>query len=81
MAEKVTRNQRARAAGVPKWLRRYCASYSKAGLDGLLACHLQNPAETLDHGRDRALRIDKVWIDEAEEVSRRFAETEDGAPN
>ena len=57
MAEKVTRNQRARAAGVPKWLRRYCARYSKAGLDGLLACHLQNPADKLDHGRDRAERM------------------------
>ena len=54
MAEKLTRNDRARAAGVPKWLRRYCARYSKAGLDGLLACHLQNPAPMLDHGRDRA---------------------------
>ena len=40
----------------PKWLRRYCARYSKAGLDGLLACHLQNPALMMDHGRDRAAK-------------------------
>lgn len=50
---KLTRNQEARKAGIPKWLRRYNARYSKAGLDGLLACHLQNPAPMLDNARDR----------------------------
>ena len=55
--KKATRNYRARAAGVPKWLRQYNARYSKAGLDGLLACHLQNPAEKLDNGRDRAAAL------------------------
>ena len=51
-----TRNERARAAGVPKWLRRYQARYGRGGLDALLACHLQNPAPMLDNGRDRAAR-------------------------
>ena len=62
MPERLTRNKRARAAGVPKWLRRYCTRYSKAGLDGLIACHLQNPAPMLDHGRDRAARKGHGWI-------------------
>ena len=54
--KKQTRNDRAREAGIPRWLRRYNARYSKAGLDGLLACHLQNPAPMLDNARDRALK-------------------------
>ena len=62
MAEKLTRNDRARAAGVPKWLRRYCARYSKAGLDGLLACHLQNEAPMLNHGRDRAVAMQNAVL-------------------
>ena len=78
MAEKLTRNDKARAAGVPKWLRRYCARYSKAGLDGLIACHLQNPADKLDHGRDRA---DSRFLTVPPEVSVRVLEqdaAEDG---
>ena len=78
MAEKVTRNQRARAAGVPKWLRRYNARYSKDGLEGLLACHLQNPADKLDHGRDRG---DSRFLIVPPEVSIRVLErdaAEDG---
>ena len=56
MVDKLTRNAQARAAGISKWLRRYQARYGRGGVDAILACHLQNPAPTLDHGRDRAAR-------------------------
>jgi len=56
VADKLTRNAQARAAGVPKWLRRLNARYGRGGLDALLATHLQAPAPMLDNGRDRAER-------------------------
>ena len=49
-----TRNQRARAAGIPKSLRRYQKRYGTGGIDALVATHRQNKAPMLDHGRDRA---------------------------
>ena len=50
---KQTRNDLARAAGIPRWLRRYNTHYAQGGVEGIVACHLQNEADTLNHGRDR----------------------------
>mgnify|MGYP001582812355 CR=1 FL=1 len=53
---KETENDRARKFGIPKWLKQYNARYGRGGTEGILACHLQNPAPMLDNGRDRANR-------------------------
>jgi hypothetical protein len=60
MNKQPTKNEQARAAGVPKWLRQYNARYGRGGVTGIIAAHLQTPAQTLDHGRDRANRKDYV---------------------
>ena len=53
---KETENDRARKFGIPKWLKQYNARYGKGGVEGIVACHLQNEADTLNHGRDRAMK-------------------------
>jgi len=55
-ARKETENDRARKHGIPKWLKQYNARYGRGGIEGIVACHLQNEAPMLDHGRDRAAR-------------------------
>ena len=50
----MTENELARKHGIPKWLRRYHARYGKGGIRAIVTGHLQSPAPTLDHGRDRA---------------------------
>lgn len=56
----MTENQLARKYGIPKWLRQYHTRYAKTknrGIEYLLATHRQNPALTLNHGRDRTTRL------------------------
>lgn len=63
---KLTENQKARAAGITKQQKQYVTRYGKGGVEGLAACHLQNPAPTLDeHARVRT----------AERVARRVVLT------
>ena len=56
-----TENDRARKHGVPKWLKQYNAHYGKGGVEGIVACHLQNPAPMLG------------WVDEAESIAEQMA--------
>ena len=51
---KETENDRARKHGIPKWLKQYNARYGKGGVEGIRACHLQNEAPMLGHGRDKS---------------------------
>ena len=53
---KPTENEKARTAGITKHAKQYQNHYGKGGVDAMVACHLQNPVPTLDHGRDRAMR-------------------------
>lgn len=53
---KETENDRARKHGIPKWLKQYNSRYGKGGVEGIVACHLQNPVPMLDNGRDRRER-------------------------
>ena len=52
-----TENDRARKFGIPKRLKQYNARYAQGGVEGIVACHLQNPGSKLDNGRDRASRV------------------------
>lgn len=57
-----TDGERARQSGIPKAFRRYCKRYGK-GVTDMIMTHRRFPADTLDHGRDRALARDERSLD------------------
>lgn len=53
-----TENDRRRALGIPRWLKRYHARYAKGGVDAIATMHMQlAEVPTLDHWRDRAEKL------------------------
>ena len=48
----MTKNEQAKEAGIPKWLRQHAARYG-IGVDEIVQTHKQFPVEKLNHKRDR----------------------------
>jgi len=53
-----TENDRRRAFGIPRWLKRYHARYGKGGVGAIATVHTQlSDVPMLDHWRDRAEKL------------------------